>query len=267
MDKQCIISGAKYISKNRFDGKVAVITGSSYGIGYSIAERLGLEGCKVVICSRKQENVDVALSKLKKQNIQAAGVQCHISNANDREKLYKKALEEFGGINIFVSNVGVNPKICPVLECQESEWDKTFDVNLKSPYLLAKEILPYIKRNNNGGKMLFISSISAFGNITEFGAYSVSKCALNALTKLIAGQLAEDNIQVNCIAPGLVDTPFADAIFKTARFYEQTINSTPMRRYAEPHEIAGVAAFLVSDDASYITGEIIVAAGGMSSRL
>ncbi|XP_055628057.1 dehydrogenase/reductase SDR family member 4 [Toxorhynchites rutilus septentrionalis] len=250
----------------RLKGKVAVVTASTDGIGYSIAERLGQEGAKVVVSSRKEQNVSDAVAQLTKAGIDVTGVKCHVANGADRKVLFETALEKFGGIDILVSNAAVNPEVGAVLDASESAWDKIFEVNVKSAFLLAKEVLPYI-RQRQGGSIIFVSSIAGFQPFSLLGAYSVSKTALLGLTKAASQDLATENIRVNCIAPGIVRTKFAAALHESESARETALASIPMRRFAEPKEIAGVCAFLASDDASYITGETIVASGGMPSRL
>lgn len=254
-----------YIPKDRLMGKVAVVTASTDGIGYGIAKRLAQEGAKVVISSRKQKNVDSALLKLKGEGLTVAGWTCHVSKEDDRKQLYCETEKLFGGIDILVSNAAANPSIGGVLDCEESSWDKIFDTNLKASYLLAKEVLPYL-RKRKGGKIIFITSIGGYQPFDLLGAYSVSKTALLGLTKAAALTLATENITVNAIAPGVIKTKFAAAITEGAA-KDESLSRIPMGRFGTPEDIAGVAAFLVSDDAKFITGETIVAAGGMASRL
>lgn len=257
-----------------------------FSIGYAIAERLGQEGAKVVVSSRKEQNVSKAVTELSKSGLDVTGVTCHVANGADRRALFEKAVEKFGGIDILVSNAAVNPEVGAVLDASESAWDKIFEVNVKSSFLLAKEVLPYI-RQRKGGSIIFVSSIAGFQPFSLLGAYSVSKTALLGLTKAASQDLAMENIRVNCIAPGIVRTKFAAAVSIASMCREEPMNwkqvyfqlhesesaketalaNIPMRRFAEPKEIAGVCAFLASDDASYITGETIVASGGMPSRL
>ncbi|XP_026479006.1 dehydrogenase/reductase SDR family member 4-like [Ctenocephalides felis] len=251
---------------NRLTGKVAVVTASTDGIGFAIAKRLGVEGAKVVVSSRKSKNVESAVSTLLKEGLDAHGVVCHVSKAEDRKALYDQAVQKYGGIDILVSNAAVNPTVGHVLQCDEQSWDKIFDVNVKSSFLLAKEVLPYL-RERGGGSIVFVSSIAGLQPFPILGAYSVSKTALFGLTKAASHDLASENIRVNCIAPGIVKTKFSSALHESETAKEAALMNVPMRRLADPSEMSGVVAFLVSDDASYITGETLVAAGGMPSRL
>lgn len=254
------------ISSSRLQGKVAVVTASTDGIGYAIAERLGQEGAKVVVSSRKEKNVAKAVEQLTKSGLDVVGIKCHVASADDRKALFEKAVQKYGGVDILVSNAAVNPEVGGVLDASEAAWDKIFEVNVKCSFLLAKEALPYIRQRKNGS-IVFVSSIAGFQPFSLLGAYSVSKTALFGLTKAASQDLAAEGIRVNCIAPGIVKTKFAAALHESESARDTALAQIPMGRFAQPPEIAGVCAFLVSDDASYITGETIVASGGMPSRL
>jgi dehydrogenase/reductase SDR family member 4 len=200
------------MSVRRLEGKICVVTASSDGIGFAIAKRLGAEGAKVVVSSRKQANVDEAVSKLKSEGIvDVLGVTCHVAKESDRKKLFDETFKKFGGIDVLVSNAAVNPAVGSVLEATEEVWDKIFDVNVKASYLLAKEVKPYIVKRG-GGSVVFISSIGGYQPFDLLGAYSVSKTALFGLTKAAALDLVKDNIRVNCVAPGVIETKFSSAV-------------------------------------------------------
>ncbi|XP_062088253.1 tropinone reductase-like 3 isoform X2 [Humulus lupulus] len=217
----------------RFQGKVVIVTASTQGIGYSIAQRLGLEGASVVISSRKQENVDEATEKLKGQGIQVLGLVCHVSNAQQRKDLIYNSLEKFGKIDVIVSNAAVNPmagkNTVTIMETQESILDKMWEVNVKAPVLLTKEAAPHLKK---GSSIIFISSISAYNQPLPWAMYAVTKTALLGLTKK-----------------------------------KVILSSSLLKRFGTTEDIAAAVAFLASDDASYITGETLVVAGGTPSRL
>ncbi|KAJ8946456.1 hypothetical protein NQ318_014444 [Aromia moschata] len=194
----------------RLCGKIAIVTASTDGIGYAIAQRLAQEGAKVIISSRKEKNVQQATDKLCKEGLNVRGLVCHVSKAEDRKRLFEEA-SKIGGLDILVSNAAVNPEVGGVLDCSESSWDKIFDVNVKSSYLLAKEALPLL-RLSKAGRIVFISSIGGFQPFNLLGAYSVSKTALFGLTKAAAVQLGSENITVNSIAPGIIRTKFSSAL-------------------------------------------------------
>eukprot|EP00455_Lapot_gusevi_P026301 TRINITY_DN2776_c0_g1_i3.p1 TRINITY_DN2776_c0_g1~~TRINITY_DN2776_c0_g1_i3.p1 ORF type:complete len:254 (+),score=80.11 TRINITY_DN2776_c0_g1_i3:68-829(+) len=249
----------------RLTNKVAVVTGSTDGIGFAIAERFASEGAKVVVSSRKAANVKKAVETIKAKfpNTSVHGVVCHIGIAADRKKLVQETVEKFGQIDILVSNVAVNPTMGSTLETDEKTWDKIFDINVKCSFLIAQECVPHMK---NGGSITFVASQAGFTPFALLGAYSVSKTALFGLTKVLAQELAP-NIRVNCLAPGIIKTRFSVPLWKEDAIAEKALEGIPMRRFGTPAECAGTVAFLASEDASYVTGEIIVVNGGTTSRL
>lgn len=164
-----------------------------------------------------KSNVDEAVNLLQTSGIKdVIGITCHVAKQSDRNKLFEETFKKFGGIDILVSNAAVNPAVGSVLDSTEEVWDKIFDVNVKSSYLLAKEVKPYIVQRG-GGSIVFISSIGGYQPFDLLGAYSVSKTALFGLTKAAALDLAKDNIRVNCVAPGVVETKFSSAVSTTIR--------------------------------------------------
>ncbi|XP_061174290.1 dehydrogenase/reductase SDR family member 4-like [Saccostrea echinata] len=255
-------------SAKRLAGKVAIITASTDGIGYSIAERLGQDGVKVMISSRKQKNVDSSLQKLKSLGIEASGLVCHVAKREDRAKMIQKTLDDFGGIDIFVSNAAANPHFGPLLSCSEEAWDKIFETNVKATFMLCKEIIPHMEKRG-GGSIVIVSSIGGYQPSPVIGAYSVSKTALLGLTKALVHECSPRNIRVNGIAPGVIKTRFSEQLWKDeeSTISQMAKNMTPMKRFGEPKECAGTVSFLVSDDASYITGETILVTGGIDARL
>lgn len=251
----------------RLNNKVAIVTASTDGIGFAIAKRLAQEGAKVIISSRNRKNVDEALSKLAKDGLseRVVGTVCHVGKAEDRKRIFDEAVK-LGGLDILVSNAAVNPVMGPILECSEQAWDKIFEINLKAAFLLAKDAVPLFQKRG-GGKIIFVSSVGGYRPFTFLGPYSVSKTALLSLAKAIAGDVATDNITVNCIAPGVIETKFSETLTAEGPIQEQILSSIPMKRFGQPDEVASVAAFLASDDANYITGETILVTGGMHARL
>lgn len=246
-------------------GKVAVVTGSTAGIGFAIAQRMAEEGASVVISSRRQPNVDKAVASLKALGLQSVvGLACHVGKAEQREALIKAAVDNFGGIDILVHNVAVSPHFGPTMETSEMAVDKIFATNVKVPFLLTKEALPVIRP---GGSVLLVSSVGAFLPFPLIGFYSVSKTAMVALTKLMAKELAESKIRVNCIAPGVIKTSFSKIMWDSKEAAAVSGERAFLGRVGEPKECGGMAAFLCSDDASYITGETIMIAGGSDARM
>lgn len=247
----------------RYGGKVALITASTRGIGFCIAQRLGLEGASVVISSRRQKNVDEAVEKLKGKGIQVLGAACHVSNASQRKYLIDQTIQKFGKIDVIVSNAAVNPTPDTILNTQESALDKLWEVNVKAPVLLLQDVAPYLTR---GSSVIFISSITAYQPMPLMTMYGATKTALLGLTKALAAEMAP-NTRVNCVAPGYVPTQFAGIITRTESIRKLFEERTLLNRYGTIEDIAAAAAFMASDEASFITGETLVVAGGMPARL
>ncbi|XP_033754780.1 dehydrogenase/reductase SDR family member 4-like [Pecten maximus] len=247
-------------------GKIAIVTASTDGIGYAIAEKLAQDGAKVVVSSRKQANVDAAVKKLKSQNLDVVGVVCHVGKPEDRDRLVTTAIEKYGGIDIFVSNAAVNPFFGPILDCPESAWDKIFDINVKTTFLLCKAIVPQMQKRG-GGSIILVSSTSGYEPNAIIGPYGVSKTAVLGLKKALVHQLSPMNIRVNCLAPGLIKTRFSEALWKDSNNLKIATQNIKLGRIGEARECAGIVAFLASDEASYITDETVMVSGGAQSRL
>ncbi|XP_033754783.1 dehydrogenase/reductase SDR family member 4-like [Pecten maximus] len=253
-------------SSQKLAGKVAIVTASTDGIGYAIAERLGQDGAKVVVSSRKQKNVDTAIEKLRAKNLDVYGTVCHVGKKEDRASLIKQTLDQYGGIDIVVSNAAVNPFFGPTLDCSEEQWDKIFDLNVKATFMMIKETVPHIQ-TRGGGSIVVVSSIAGFNPIPMLGPYSVSKTALLGLIKALVPQLASMNIRINGLAPGIIDTNFSQALTSTEEIAKPILSNVPLNRFGQPHECAGIVSFLSSDDAAYITGETVMVTGGIPARL
>jgi len=251
----------------RLDGKVAIVTASTDGIGLSIARRLAADGANVMISSRKRSNVESAVKTLQSEfGDKIAGQRCHVGHAEHRQSLLDMTIQRWGGVDILVSNAAVNPYFGMTIDCPEEAWDRIFDTNVKASFLLSKLCVPEI-RKRGGGNVVFVSSIAAYTPIPGLGPYSISKTALLGLTKALSSELACDSIRVNCVCPGVVKTKFSSALTETDSVAEEIMRDIPQQRFGEPSDIAGTVSFLCSEDASYITGESIVVSGGMKSRL
>jgi len=250
----------------RFSGKVAIVTGSTQGIGYSIARKLGLDGARVLISSRKQSNVDEAVKKLRSEKVEVEGMVCHVGKAGDRESLIGTALQKFGRIDILVNNAGMNPHFGSLLDVSESAWDKIFDVNVKAGFLLSKLVIPHMEKQG-GGNIVFNSSITGYVPFQGIAAYSVSKTAVLGLVKALASTVGHLNIRVNGIAPGVIKTEFSKSMWEdeeAQKFHEANI---PLGRLATADDCAGTVSFLCSEDAAYVTGEVVMITGGINARL
>lgn len=250
----------------RLSNKIAIVTGSTEGIGFSIAKRLANDGAKVVVSSRKQNKVDQAVEELKSLYPgQISGTVCHVGKEEDRESLINFTLDTHGGIDILVSNVAVNPYFGSFTDMQESQWDKIFDINVKAPFMLTQKVVPHMMKNHrpgDKGAIVYISSIAAYSGMSSIGAYSISKTALLGLCKNMSMELGPDGIRVNLVAPGVIKTKFSELLWQNETQDDYFKALTHLKRLGESEEIGGIVSFLCSSDASYITGENIVVAGG-----
>ncbi|XP_012788404.1 dehydrogenase/reductase SDR family member 2, mitochondrial-like [Sorex araneus] len=240
--------------------RVAVVTGSTNGIGLAMARRLARDGAHVVVSSRKQQNVDRAVATLQGEGLSVTGIVCHVGKAEDRERLVAKAVEHCGAVDILVCNAAVNPLIGSTLGASEEVWNKVLDVNLKSPALLLRRLLPHMEKRS--GVVILVSSISAYTPMMELGVYNVSKTALLGLTKTLALELAHKDIRVNCLVPGVIYTDFSKVVYENDAVIWNLIKKCyNIQRMGQPEDCAGIVSFLCSPEASYITGESIVVAG------
>ncbi|XP_074838428.1 dehydrogenase/reductase SDR family member 4-like [Carettochelys insculpta] len=253
-------------SRGVLAGKVALVTASTEGIGFAVAQRLAQDGAHVVLSSRKQANVDRAVAELQAQNLSVSGTVCHVGSAEDRERLVATALERHGGIDILVSNAAVNPVVGSALEASESVWNKILQINVTATAVLVGLVVPHMEKRG-GGSIVLVSSIAGFSPFPGLGPYSVSKTALLGLTKVLAPELGPHNIRINCLAPGLIQTKFSAALWKDEAVKEKMMETLRVQRLGDPSDCAGIVSFLCSPDASYISGETMVVAGGAPSRL
>ena len=244
-------------------GQVAVVTGSSRGIGRASAELLALLGAKVVISSRKADACKEVADGINKAGGDAHVIPCNISRHDEVKALIAGATKHFGKIDILVCNAAVNPYYGPLLDITDEAFDKIMGANVKSNIWLANLVIPGMAARG-GGAVVIISSIGGLRGSDMLGAYGISKAADFALARALAVEWGPRNVRVNCIAPGLVKTDFARALWEDeARLAVRTAR-TPLRRIGLPEEIGPIAAFLASPAASFITGEIIVADGGVT---
>ncbi|XP_005111190.1 dehydrogenase/reductase SDR family member 4 isoform X1 [Aplysia californica] len=247
-------------------GKVAIVTASTDGIGFAIARRLAQDGAKVMVSSRKQNNVDNAVKALKQENLNVEGLVCHVAKKEDRSKLFNETVKKFGGIDVLVSNAASSTYFGPTLNTPEDSYDKMFDLNVKSSFMLCKEVVPEMEKRGSGS-MILVSSIAAYTPMSMIGIYSLTKTALLGLNKVLAPELAAHNIRINCIAPGIIKTKFSNALTQNEDALNVALSTIPLGRLGTPEECSGAASFLASDDSAYMTGETIVVSGGMTGRL
>ena len=246
------------------DGKVAIVTGGAKGIGLAIARRFLQDGAKVVIADVDEKSGQAAVADLKSLGEVRFAV-CDVSNRLHVHNLVATALDEFGEIDILVNNAGIVSK-GDFLELEEESFDKVLSVNLKGAFLcgqaVARHMVETVKNGGAPGAIINMSSINAVFAIADQVGYSISKGGLNQLTKVMSLSLASHGIRVNAIGPGSIMTDILRAVADDPEAERRILSRTPLGRIGEPREIAAVAAFLASEDASYITGQTIYADGG-----
>jgi dehydrogenase/reductase SDR family protein 4 len=249
--------------KQKFDltGKVAIVTGSSKGIGLSIARGLAENGAKLVISSRNQEAVDAVAAEFNKAGFDAIGIACHIGDADQREALVAKTIEKYGRIDILVNNAAINPFYGPIESAEEEVFDKIMNVNVKAPWLLSNLVQPFMKENGSGS-IINISSVEGIHPGFRLGLYSMTKSALIMLTKNQAKEWGGYGIRSNVVCPGLIKTKFSQSLWSNDKLVEGYNQTVPLKRMAEPDEMAGVVMLLASDAGSYMTGGVYAADGG-----
>jgi NAD(P)-dependent dehydrogenase (short-subunit alcohol dehydrogenase family) len=243
--------------------KVAVITGSSRGIGRSIAETMASLGAKVVVSSRKADACEEVAKSIVASGGEAAVIPCNISRKAEVEALIEGTRSRFGPIDILVCNAAVNPAFGPMAQLTDEAFDKIMGSNVKSNLWLCNLTIPGMAARG-GGVVTIVSSIAGLRGNTVIGGYGISKAADFALARNLAMEWGPKNVRVNCIAPGLVKTDFARALWENPDILKNRTAATPLRRIGTPDEIGGIAAFLASPAASFITGQIIVADGGVT---
>ncbi len=246
-------------------GQVAVVTGSSRGIGAAIAKRMAQAGAKVVVSSRTQEKCDEVAEEIRADGGDALVIPANISSKDDLQNLVDKTVDHYGRLDSMVCNAASNPVYGPMADVSDDAFDKIMGNNVKSNFWLANMALPHIAQQG-GGSIILVSSITgSFGN-KQLGVYGVSKAADFQLARNLAVEWGGKNIRANCIAPGLVKTDFAKALWENPKAMEYVERMTPLGRMGDPDDIAGVAVFLASPAGRYVTGQTIVADGGTLVR-
>ena len=245
-------------------GKVAVVTGSSRGIGRSSAELLARLGARVVISSRKADACEQVAVGIRKEGGDALVIPCNIARRAEVDALIAGTVRHYGKIDILVCNAAVNPYFGPLLDITDEAFDKIMASNVKSNIWLCAGVIPAMAERGNGS-VVIVSSIGGLRGSTVIGAYGISKAADFALCRSLAGEWGPKGVRVNCVAPGLVKTDFARALWEDEDRLKRRCATTPLRRIGEPDEIAGAVAYLGSDASSFMTGQTIVVDGGVTT--
>ena len=244
-------------------GKTAVITGSTKGIGRAIAEQMALAGANVVISSRKTEACATVAAAIQAMGGKAEPIPCHIGEAAQREELMVRARAKFGAIDILVCNAAINPYYGPIDDLPDDVFDRMMSVNVRCNLNLAKLARPDMVARKNGA-IIIVSSIAGLMGSTTLGAYAVTKAADMQLVRNLAVSWGHDGIRVNAIAPGLVKTDFARALWDNPEYLAATLKQAPLGRIGDPVDIAGAAVLMASDAGRFITGTTLVIDGGVT---
>ncbi len=245
------------------DGKVALVTGASRGIGRAIALRFAQAGARVVVSSRRLENVQVVAEEISTAGGDALAVQAHVGHDDEVKSLVQRTLDAFGRVDIAVNNAATNPYFGPLLDADEGRWDKVMDTNVKGVLRVCRAVVPAM-RAQGGGKIINLASVAGMRPMPGLSVYGISKAAVIMLTKTLAMELGPDNIQVNGIAPGVVKTRFSQLLWETPAIAEPLLRSTPLGHFGEVKDVASLALYLASPASDYVTGALFVVDGGMS---
>ena len=248
----------------QLDGKVAIITGATRGIGEKIARSLAEFGAEVIINSRNKEAVSAVAKIFRNDGLHAVWIAGNMGNTKEIHALIDQTLDLCGSIDIIINNAAANPVFGPLQETEERAFDKIMNVNLKGPFELCKAAYPTLKKQR-GGSIINISSISGIAPEPGIGIYSVSKAALINLTKAITQDWGPDNIRVNAICPGLIKTNFSEALWGNKPILNRFLKDIPLKRIGIPKDIAGLAVYLASDASTYSTGGVYIIDGGYTT--
>jgi NAD(P)-dependent dehydrogenase (short-subunit alcohol dehydrogenase family) len=244
-------------------GKTAIVTGSSRGIGRAIAEAMARAGANVVVSSRKLDASEEVAAAIRKEGKEATAIACHIGKREDCEALVKQTRAKYGKIDVLVCNAAVNPYFGPMTGLGDEAFNKVMETNVRSNLWLANLVRPEMAERRDGA-IIIVSSIGGLKGTDVLGIYAISKAADMQLARNLAVEWGPHNIRVNCIAPGLVRTDFAKALWENPKLLEQTEKRTPLRRIGDPDDIAGAAVFLAARAGSWMTGQTIVIDGGVT---
>lgn len=244
------------------EGKVAIVTGASRGIGEAIARSFAANGAKVVCASRKLEGLTAVAESIGADK--AIAIAAHTGREEDCVRLVEESVAKLGKVDILVNNAATNPYFGPMLDVDNGAWDKTFEVNTKGYFWMSREVAKHLRAREAPGSIVNMASVAGLLASPLQAVYAMTKAAIISMTKTLAYELAANKIRVNAIAPGFVDTRFAAAVLKNDALLDEVIRMTPLRRYGQPDEIAGCALYLASDAASYTTGQTIAVDGGMT---
>eukprot|EP00882_Tetradesmus_deserticola_P001996 GHRQ01002141.1.p1 GENE.GHRQ01002141.1~~GHRQ01002141.1.p1 ORF type:complete len:264 (+),score=115.03 GHRQ01002141.1:151-942(+) len=245
----------------RLADKIAIVTGAAKGIGLAVAQALGDAGAAVMVSDVDDSAAQQAVNSLKQQGIRAGYVHCDVSKKDQVQQLVQQTVQQLGGVDILVANAGI-VKAAPFLEMSEEDFDAVLAVNLKGVFLTCQAAAQQMVQQGRGGSIITMSSVNGVMAIPSIAGYNASKGGVNNLTRCMALALAPHNIRVNGIGPGSINTEVLASVVADSAAMDRVLSRTPLGRVGEPSEIGSVAAFLASQDSSYITGQVMYVDGG-----
>lgn len=248
----------------KLQNKVAIITGAGSGIGEGIAKIFAKEGAKVVVANRTPEKGERVVSEIKNQEGEAIFIQTDVSSWDSWQNLVKKTIEIYGGIDILVNNAGV-VKFSPLHQTTDKDWDFILNTNLKGVFYGMKAVIPYFLQKNKG-KIINIASIAGLVGFDQLSAYCASKGGIIALTREAALEYAKNNININCIAPGVIVSEMTKGLLEDEKTKQGFLMNIPKARVGQPEDIAYASLYLASDDSDYMTGQVMVVDGGWTIK-
>jgi dehydrogenase/reductase SDR family protein 4 len=248
-------------SQFRLDGRVAVVTGGSRGIGRAVALGLAQAGADVVVAARKAQDLDPVADEIRALGRRALAVPTHLGRRPEIDRLFEATLDAFGRLDVLVNNAATNPVFGPLLDIDEDAWDRIMALNVKG-YLLAAQRAARAMAPLGRGAIVNIASTAGLRASPGLGAYSVSKAAVIMLTRVLGRELAPLGIRVNGVAPALIETRFSEALWKNPEILSGYLKSTPLGRTGQPEEVVGAVVYLSSDASSYVTGQTLLLDGG-----
>jgi NAD(P)-dependent dehydrogenase (short-subunit alcohol dehydrogenase family) len=250
----------------RLEGKIALVTGGSRGIGAAIAHAFAREGARVVIASRKAPELEATAARINEEHPGSTVARtCHTGQPAAVAELVAAVEKELGIIDVAVNNAATNPHFGPLLTVDWSMWDKTFEVNLKGYFEVARQVAQRLVANNRAGSIINVTSIGGLRAAPMQGLYGMTKAAVISMTKTLALELGGARVRINAIAPGLVDTRFASVLVSTPELEKHFSDRAPLHRHGEPDEIAPLAVYLASDESAFMTGQTLAIDGGWTA--
>ncbi len=249
------------------EGRVAIVTGASRGIGEAIAVRLAEAGAAVVLAARKPEGLEAVARRIGAAGGRALAVAAHTGKPAEVEALVARGVAAFGKVDVLVNNAAANPYFGPLLGVEEGAWDKTFEVNVKGYFAATRAVVGHLRSRKAPGSIVNVASIVGLRAAPLQGVYGMTKAAVISMTRTLAQELGPEGIRVNAIAPGLVETRFASALVSSEPLRDRFVSRTALGRHAQPDEIAGAAVYLAGDASAYVTGHVLVVDGGTTVTL